>query len=86
MADAELTVDLWEARRLLRAASAGVLATAIEGQPFAALATPATAPDRSPLLLLSGLSEHTRHLRTEPYRRRCGVQVLEPRVVASRRL
>ncbi|MBV9757365.1 MAG: DUF2470 domain-containing protein [Alphaproteobacteria bacterium] len=56
----------WSARRLLRAARAGTLATAVEGQPYAALVTPATAPDFSPLLLLSGLSEHTRQLRAEP--------------------
>jgi putative heme iron utilization protein len=68
----ELTQDLWESRLLLRAAASGVLATAIEGQPFAALATPATAPDLSPLLLLSGLSEHTRQLRSEP---RCALIV-----------
>lgn len=61
-----------EARRLLRAARAGVLATSVEGQPFASLVTPATAPDGSVLLLLSELSEHTRHLRTEP---RCAVMV-----------
>lgn len=56
----------WQARRLLRAARVGTLATATDGQPYAALVTPAAAPDLSPLLLLSGLSEHTRHLRTEP--------------------
>ncbi len=60
------------ARRLLRASRAGTLATAIDGQPFASLVTPATAPDGSVLLLLSGLSEHTRHLRAEP---RCAVMV-----------
>ena len=60
------------ARRLLRAARAGTLATAVDGQPFASLVTPATAPDGSVLLLLSGLSEHTRHLRAEP---RCAVMV-----------
>jgi putative heme iron utilization protein len=56
----------WAARRLLRAARAATLATAAEGQPYAALVTPATAPDLSPLLLLSALSEHTRQLRAEP--------------------
>lgn len=61
-----------EARRLLRAARQGVLATSAEGQPFASLVTPATAPDGSILLLLSDLSEHTRHLRAEP---RCAVMV-----------
>ena len=60
------------ARRLLRAARAGTLATSAEGQPFASLVTPATAPDGSVLLLLSELSEHTRHLRADP---RCAVMV-----------
>lgn len=54
------------ARLLLRAARAGSLATVTSGQPFNSLATPAPAPDGSVLLLLSELSEHTRHLRTEP--------------------
>lgn len=54
------------ARLLLRAARAGSLATVTDGQPFNSLATPAPAPDGSVLLLLSELSEHTRHLRTEP--------------------
>lgn len=62
----------WAARRLLRAARVGTLATAVAGQPYAALVTPATAPDLSPLLLLSMLSEHTRQLRAEP---RCALLV-----------
>ncbi len=62
----------WEARKLVRAASAGVLATQAGGQPFAALVTPATAVDGSILLLLSGLSEHTRQLRADG---RCAVMV-----------
>ena len=57
---------------LLRGARAGTLATAREGQPFAALVTPATAPDRSILLLLSDISEHTRQLMAEP---RCALLV-----------
>lgn len=61
-----------EARRLLRAARSGTLATNASGQPFASLVTPATAPDGSVLLLLSDLSEHTRHLRAEP---RCALMV-----------
>lgn len=62
----------WATRKLLRAARAGTLATVKQGQPFASLVTPATAPDLSLLLLLSDLSEHTRHLRDEP---RCSVLV-----------
>ncbi len=54
------------ARNLLRAARVATLATQSAGQPFATLVTPATAPDGSVLLLLSGLSAHTRHLRAEP--------------------
>jgi heme iron utilization protein len=56
-----------EARRLLRAARVGTIATSAGGQPFASLITPATAPDGSPLLLLSDLSEHTGHLRADPH-------------------
>ena len=62
-----------EARLLLRAARAGTLATQVDGQPFASLVTPATAPDGSVLMLLSGLSEHTRHLKADP---RCAVMVV----------
>jgi heme iron utilization protein len=63
----------FEARKLLRAARAGTLATSADGgQPFASLVTPACAPDLSVLLLLSNLSEHTRHLRAEP---RCSILV-----------
>lgn len=62
----------WQARRLLREARVATLATAVQGQPFASLVTPACAPDLSPLLLLSSLAEHTRHLRVEP---RCALMV-----------
>ncbi|WP_237213544.1 HugZ family pyridoxamine 5'-phosphate oxidase [Falsiroseomonas oryziterrae] len=56
----------FEARKLIRGAAAATLATSAEGQPFASLVTPAAAGDLTPLLLLSSLSEHTRHLRAEP--------------------
>jgi putative heme iron utilization protein len=62
----------WEARCLLRSARGGTLATAAEGQPFASLVTPACAPDLAPMMLLSSLSEHTRHLRADP---RCALLV-----------
>src|ERR1039457_5115119 len=63
----------FEARKLLRAARSGTLATVVDGgQPFASLITPACAPDLGLLLLLSDLSEHTRHLRAEP---RCSILV-----------
>lgn len=60
------------ARRLLRGASAATLATSAAGQPFASLVTPAVLPDLTVLLLLSDLSEHTRHLKAEP---RCALLV-----------
>lgn len=62
----------WAARCLLRAARQGVLATVDDGQPHAALVTPATAPDAAPLLWLSTLALHTRHLRRDP---RCALLV-----------
>jgi putative heme iron utilization protein len=62
----------WQARRLLRAARDGGLATNAQGQPFVSLVTPACMPDGSLLLLLSQLSEHTRHLAADP---RCSVMV-----------
>lgn len=64
--------DAWQARCLLRAARSATLATQASGQPYAALVTPATAPDLSILLWLSSLSEHTRQLRGEP---RCAIFV-----------
>ena len=63
----------WAAIKLLRASRAATIATASDGQPFASLITPAAAPDRSLLMLLSGLSPHTRHLRADP---RCSVMVM----------
>jgi len=74
------TTPVPDARALLRASRAGTLATNGDGQPFASLVTPATAPDGSVLLLLSGLSEHTRHLRAEP---RCAVMVAGPPIEAN---
>ena len=56
----------WIVRRLLRASRSATLATSMQGQPFASLVTPASAPDLSLLLFLSDLSEHTRHLRSDP--------------------
>jgi putative heme iron utilization protein len=70
----------WEARLLLRAARSATLATSAQGQPFASLVTPATAPDLSVLLLLSSLSEHTRHLRADP---RCALLVTGQPVSAN---
>jgi putative heme iron utilization protein len=56
-----------EAKRLLRAIRAGALATlSNDGFPFASLVNVATDFDGSPLLLMSSLSAHTRHLDAEP--------------------
>ena len=63
---------VWQARCLLRDARAGTLATAEDGQPYAALVTPSPAPDLSLLMLLSGLSAHTRHLQVDG---RCALMV-----------
>ena len=64
---------VWQARTLLRQARAATLATAEDGQPYASLVTPAPAPDLSLLMLLSGLSAHTRHLRLDG---RCSLLVM----------
>jgi putative heme iron utilization protein len=64
---------VWEARKLLRAARSGTLATSAQGQPFASLVTPACTPDLMILLLISALSAHTRHLRQD---QRCSLMVL----------
>lgn len=56
-----------EAKRLLRSIRAGSLATLNgSGDPFATLVTVATDPDGSPLILVSQLSAHTRHLDKDP--------------------
>lgn len=80
MAETESESPSWTARKLLRAARVGTLASSADGQPFASLVTPACAPDLSVLLLLSDLSEHTRHLRAEP---RCAVMVVGPAADAN---
>jgi len=75
-----LTSAGWEARRLLRAARVATLATVADGQPFASLVKPACAPDLAILLLLSDLSEHTRHLRDDPH---CSLMVVGPAETAN---
>ena len=59
---------LAEARRLLRTIRAGALATlSLQGGfPFASLVTVATDHDGAPILLMSGLSAHTRNLTADP--------------------
>ena len=75
MSDDSKLAALRDAIALMRTARAGSLATVSDGQPFASLVTPATAPDRTMLVLLSGLSPHTRHLRDEP---RCSIMAAGP--------
>jgi heme iron utilization protein len=60
------------ARQLLRATRVGTLATSDKGHPFASLVTPACLPDGSLAILISRLSEHTRHLEADP---RCSILV-----------
>jgi putative heme iron utilization protein len=55
-----------EAADLLRSVRVGTLATVADGAPYAALVTPALGADGAPLLLLSELSAHTRHLQANP--------------------
>lgn len=59
---------LAEARRLLRVVRSGALATltAQDGAPFASLVNVATAPDGSPILLVSQLAAHTKHMEADP--------------------
>ena len=64
-----------EAKRLLRSIRAGALATMTSsGDPFSTLITVATDHDGSPLLLVSQLSAHTRHLDGDP---RCSLLLAE---------
>jgi hypothetical protein len=70
----------FEARALVRAAASATLATQRDGQPFAGLVTPAAAPDLTPLLWLSSLSEHTRQLQAEP---RCALLFAGPAAEAN---
>lgn len=59
---------LVEAKRLLRVIRAGALATLSppESAPFASLVNVATTPDGSPILLVSQLAAHTRHIAADP--------------------
>ena len=56
-----------EAKQLLRTVRSGALGTLASegGFPFASLTTVATDHDGAPILLLSGLSAHTRNLATD---------------------
>ncbi|QLP98636.1 MAG: HugZ family protein [Rhodoblastus sp.] len=56
-----------EARRLLRTARSGALAAAeADGSPFVSLVNVATDVDGAPILLVSGLSRHTRLMAADP--------------------
>src|SRR5580704_3115565 len=59
---------LAQAKALLRSVRAGALATLVPGDafPFASLVNVATTPDGSPILLVSRLAAHTRHLASDP--------------------
>ncbi|MFZ0494966.1 MAG: DUF2470 domain-containing protein [Methylocella sp.] len=59
---------LAQAKELLRSVRAGALATLVPGNafPFASLVNVATTPDGSPILLISRLAAHTRHLASDP--------------------
>jgi putative heme iron utilization protein len=59
---------LAQAKELLRSVRAGALATLVPGNafPFASLVNVATTPDGSPILLVSRLAAHTRHLASNP--------------------
>jgi putative heme iron utilization protein len=66
---------LAESKRLLRSVRAGTLATLTGGgDPFASLTTIATDVDGSPLILISQLAAHTRHLERDP---RCSLLMAE---------
>ena len=58
-----------QARTVLRSRRSAALATAMAtetGWPYASLVTVACDVDGSPILLLSGLSDHTRNLDRDP--------------------
>ena len=66
---------LAESKRLLRSIRAGALGTLNgSGDPFSTLVTVATDHDGAPLILVSQLSAHTRHLDADP---RCSLLLAE---------
>jgi putative heme iron utilization protein len=54
------------ARRLVRGLDRAVLATSLDGWPYASLVMIATAPEGEPLLLISDLAQHTMNIAAEP--------------------
>jgi putative heme iron utilization protein len=61
-----MTTPAATARQLLRSLDRGSLATSLEGRPYASLVLVATAPDGSPLLLISTLAQHTMNIAANP--------------------
>ncbi|OAN46589.1 heme iron utilization protein [Paramagnetospirillum marisnigri] len=53
-------------RQVARAQRKAALATSLDGRPYVSLVTLAFDHDLSPILLLSGLADHTRNLRADP--------------------
>jgi heme iron utilization protein len=66
--DEPVSQSAQEARRLMRTALTGSLATleGDSGHPYASLVLIATAPDASPIFLISRLARHTRNLVRDP--------------------
>ena len=65
--ESELPADNRQAlRRVARGVRKAALATSMDGRPYVSLVTVALDHDLSPILLLSRLSEHTRHLLADP--------------------
>jgi hypothetical protein len=56
-----------KARRLIDAAERAVLATALDGWPYASLVLPALDGEGAPLLLLSDLAEHAKNLKADAH-------------------
>ena len=54
------------ARDLVRGLDRGVLATTMDGRPYASLVLVATAADGAPLLLISDLAQHTMNIAADP--------------------
>jgi heme oxygenase (biliverdin-IX-beta and delta-forming) len=76
MADAAPFSPTVAAKRVLRLAATASLATLnAHGSPYASLVTVATAPDGSPILLLSNLAVHTKNLARD---RRASLLLVEP--------
>jgi putative heme iron utilization protein len=66
MAETDTPPPAVAARQLLRGLDRAVLATAMDGHPYASLVLIATAPDGDPLLLISDLAQHTINLKRDP--------------------